>query len=67
MKTDLRAYIEQVTDGICQRALTNLIGKAWPGVILLDDPLHENGQRCGDETCPCAQDPSFTERVVETR
>jgi hypothetical protein len=67
MIMDLRTYIEQVTNEISQRALTNLIGKAWPGVILLDGPLHENGQRCGDATCPCAQDPAFQERRDEAR
>ena len=65
MKTDLRAYIEQTTDAIRQRALIALIGKVWPGVILLDDPLHENGQRCSDESCPCYQDTSFQEREVQ--
>ena len=39
-------------------------GHVKPLVIDLDLQIHTNSQKCGDSTCPCADDETFTPLVV---
>jgi hypothetical protein len=39
-------------------------GNVKPLVIMEDASVHKTGSKCGDSTCPCFEDETFTPLVV---